>query len=493
MATQAHAKPSFSPYRKWGIGLHVGFLVLVVLAVMVMVNILSRDYFLRVHWSTRTRNALSPLTLKFLESITNQVKVTLYYDKDDSLYSMIAGLLYEYQTANPKISVQTIDYLRDAGSALKLKDKYSALASPQAKDLVIFDCDGRSNVLKGRALADYVKEGVGSESAPFRQKVVAFEGERAFTAALLAVTNPKPLKAYFLQDDGEHPIDSGDEQVGYLKLATVLDQNYIQAEKLSLLGTNPVPGDCNLLVIAGPTSALSETALKKIDHYLDQGGRLLALFNYLSIRKETGLEKILGKWGVEVGNRTIIDPENTTDPTGGADVIVGRFGQHPVVNPLLLLKLQLILPRAVGKLASSVAAADAPQVEEIAFSGPNAFAKGGPAREPRAYPLITAVEKGAIKDVVTERGNTRMLIVGDSYFLANRQIGSAANRDFAAYAVNWLLDRAQLLEGLGPRPVAEYKFGLTTTEFQTARWILLAGMPGFALLLGALVWLRRRR
>jgi hypothetical protein len=237
---------------------------------------------------------------------------------------------------------------------------------------------------------------------------------------------------------------------------------------------------------------LSEPALRKIDQYLDQGGRLLMLFDFSSVRKETGLEQILAKWGVEVGNRIIIDPDNTTTSTG-ADVIVGRFAQHPVVNPLLLLKLHLIMPRAVGKLASRVAAADAPQVEEIAFSGPNAVAGGGSVREPRAYPLIAAVEKGAIKDVVTERGNMRMLIVGDSYFLANRQIESAANRDFAAYAANWLLDRAQLLEGLGPRPVAEYKFGMTTTEFQTARWILLAGLPGFALLIGALVWLRRRR
>ena len=31
-------------------------------------------------------------------------------------------------------------------------------------------------------------------------------------------------------------------------------------------------------------------------------------------------------------------------------------------------------------------------------------------------------------------------------------IDAAANRDFAGYAVNWLLDRTVLLEGIGPRP-----------------------------------------
>ena len=45
---------------------------------------------------------------------------------------------------------------------------------------------------------------------------------------------------------------------------------------------------------------------------------------------------------------------------------------------------------------------------------------------------MVAVEKGAIKDVITERGSTRMVVVGDSLFLGNHQIDSAANRDFAA-------------------------------------------------------------
>ncbi|MEI9863815.1 MAG: hypothetical protein WDN00_04525 [Limisphaerales bacterium] len=45
----------------------------------------------------------------------------------------------------------------------------------------------------------------------FRRKPVAFNGEMAFTAMLLAVENPKPLKAYFLQGHGEPSLsDSGD-------------------------------------------------------------------------------------------------------------------------------------------------------------------------------------------------------------------------------------------------------------------------------------------
>ena len=60
-------------------------------------------------------------------------------------------------------------------------------------------------------------------------------------------------------------------------------------------------------------------------------------------------------------------------------------------------------------------------------------------------------------------------------------------------AVNWLLERTQLLAGLGPRPFTQYKIVLTRAQLHQAQWVLLAGLPGCVLLLGGLVWLRRRK
>jgi len=98
-----------------------------------------------------------------------------------------------------------------------------------------------------------------------------------------------------------------------------------------------------------------------------------------------------------------------------------------------------------------------------------------------------------VPGVVTERGTTRMVVVGDSLFLGNQMIESARNRDFAGHAVNWLLERTHLMHGLGPRPVAEFRLALSRTQLQTVQALLLAAQPGAVLLLGAAVWLRRRR
>ena len=55
----ANSEPSFTPQRKWTIGLNVGLLILLVTSVVLMLNYLSRDYFHRFHLSSQSANPLS--------------------------------------------------------------------------------------------------------------------------------------------------------------------------------------------------------------------------------------------------------------------------------------------------------------------------------------------------------------------------------------------------------------------------------------------------
>jgi ABC-type uncharacterized transport system involved in gliding motility auxiliary subunit len=292
-----------------------------------------------------------------------------------------------------------------------------------------------------------------------------------------------------LKGHGEHAIDSPDPSFGYVKFKTLLQQYRVKLESLSLLGSNTIPADCNLLIIAGPSSEVYEGELEKVDQYLAQGGRLLALFKWQANAKETGLEKVLAKWGVEVGAGAVVDEDKSPYKV---DILVSEFTTHPIVNPLLGSSIYLIRPRSVSKSKTRMQAADTLRLEEIASSSENAYVTDKPA-ERRKFPVAVAMERGVVKGVVTERGTTRMVVVGDSTFLANTCIDSALNRDFASLAVNWLLDRPELLEAVGSRPIAEYRLVMSPKQLEQAQWILLGGMPGAVLALGGLVWLRRRK
>ena len=483
-------QPSFSPGRRWKIGFDVLVRTGLVLAVVVMATYIGAKFYGRFYLSSQAQQ-LSTRTLSMLHSITNRVTVTVYYDKEDDWYPMIKALLDEYHSANQDIIINPVDYVRDAGEAEKIKDLYK-FNSPTEKNLVIFDDNGRVKIVSGNELSQSVTEQVPSEhkgKLEFEKRPTAFLGEMVFTSSLLAVENPKPLKAYFLQGDGEPSLsDTGDQ--GYLKFGAILNENNITNVPLELLGENPVPDDCSLLIIAGPRGTFAQTELQKIDQYLSQGGRLFMLYNYFSLKEPTGLDAIFARWGVAVLDDVVQEPKNTTS---GQDVIINTFNNHPVVNPLTGLALQLILPRPIGVVDLQNPPADAPKVDALVMSSPQSTLMNDSAAPPRSYPLMVAVEQKAVPGVASTRGTTRMVVVGDSFFLGNRQIESAANRDFAGYAVNWLLDRTILLNGIGPRPVTEFRLTMTETQQRNIRWLLLGALPGAILLFGGIVWFVRRK
>jgi ABC-2 type transport system permease protein len=489
MSRDPKSRPSFSPASRWKTGFDVVLRTALVLVVMLMLNYLGAEFFQRYYLSSQTRVALSSRTVSVLQSITNTVNVTLYYDRKDEFFPDIAALLNEYRAVNKDITIRVVDYIRDAGAAEQVKEQYK-LNGIADKNLVIFDYDGRVKMVSGDALTTYtLKEVPNEKEREFRKQPVSFNGEEMFTAMLLALQNPHPLRAYYLQGHGEPSLrDTGD--FGYMKFLSTLQQDYVTVTNLELLGDSDVPMDCNLLIIAGPASAFTGPELQKIDRYLTEGGRLLLLFNYASVQHPTGLEPILQRWGINVPASIVQDPKNTIT---GQDVVVRRFAHHPVMDALEQLSIQMVLPRPVEEVIWQNPPANPPDVTELAFTSPDATLAGEPGEPPRSYPLIAAAEQKPSPGVATPRGTTRIIVAGDSIFLGNHYIDGGANRDFLNSAANWLLDRPQLLKGIGPRPVTEFRLLLTQQQQLHLRWLLLGALPGGVLLLGWLVWLVRRK
>ena len=494
---------SFSPAGRFRIALDVVVRTVIVAAVMVMLNYLGTQLFRTFYLSSQTNTTLSSHTLAVLGTVTNQVTITLYYDTHDSenFYSTLLALAKQYADANHNITFRTVDYETDPGEAEKVKLQFdlpgqpTSPNSPPNKDLVIFSCGDRHDVVPGEVIVRTQLEATGpvdpvEKRIPFRRKPIAFNGEVMFTTKLYALTHGAALKAYYLQGHGESSLtDTGDR--GFNKFGLQLVQNDLAVVNLELLGDTEVPMDCSLLIIAAPVRQFAPAELQKIDRYLSQGGRLLVLFNIDSLRlgQPLGLEPILQRWGVNVLPTYVKDPQ----AMGDQNLIINRFAPKTFVEPLTELYLDMVLPRPVGKVDWSSPPPNAPEVTELAYSSDYSTLAGDPGATARSYPLIVSVEQKPVAGVNNPRGNTRIVVVGDSYFLCNQLIDAGANRDFINYAVNWLMDRQQLVAGIESRPVHEYRILLTQTQQRQLRWLLLAGLPGAVLALGGCVWFVRRK
>ena len=66
------------------------------------------------------------------------------------------------------------------------------------------------------------------------------------------------------------------------------------------------------------------------------------------------------------------------------------------------------------------------------------------------------------------------------------------NSDLFMSALNWLLDR-EVLMAIAPKPVEEVKLSLSRKQLRGMFWLNVAAIPAFAVVLGLLVWMRRRK
>ena len=495
--TEDPQPPSFSPLHRWGIGVNVVLSVLALAALVVMVNYLAIRHFKRFHWTSDARYDLSVPTRQLLHSLTNELKITMLFDSKDALFAPVAGLLEEYGDASPMVRLEQVDYKRDLGRAQLVIANYQL--PPGENDLVVFDLNHRTKVVRAAELSDYdwtrLMEGAKEV------KRIAFKGEPIFTDAIAGLLDPRPPLACFLGGHREHDPASEEQKFGYAKFAKLLTQKNIIVKPLGLEGTNTVPDECRLLILAGPRDRLDPVELEKIGKYLNQGGRLLALLSrWRSQNKPSGVERMLAGWGVALGEDYVFDPAHTVTDY---DLVCTNFGSHAITKPLDRSQLYLVWARSVSPFKSGATSGDGPKVLTLVATGGDGYTASDldSAGVPRVNPqrdrhgsisLAVAVEKGSLPGVSVDRGATRMVIVGESVFLGGELIDNVGNLEFANQAVNWLLDRPQHMAGIVARPLEEHSITLTRAEMNHVRVILLGVMPGGVLLLGALVWLRRR-
>lgn len=503
-------RPSFEPGRRFRIGFSVAVSVVSMVAIVAMVNFWSvTRHVWRIDVRAGDRPGLSPLTLQTLAALTNAVKVTVVFNPSDDLFPHVDGMLREYAARSPHLRVEVIDYLRNPGSAQLVKSQYKLGAD--AGNLVVFDGGGgRSRVVTAGQLSIYNQDDTQAVMAGEKREIrrSGFAGEYHFTSALAAVQEGESVKAGYLLGHGEHPPDSQEPLMGYSRFLEMLTgEKNLQVETLRLAAaTNEIPADCQLLIIAGPTSPFLPGEIAKIDAFLQRGGRLLALLHPYSVEKGTGLEGLLQRWGIAAPPAYVGDEQFTSYTK--LDVVARNFGSHPLVLPLRRDEgaLYFPLPRLVGPIPADRLPADAPRAEVLVWTSDAGFTRSGvkdgaaafdPARDLKGKPMPMAVaaEKGGVSGIAAGRGATRLVVIGDSTMFANESIGkpfeSANNRDFANLAVGWLLDRPQSL-AIGPKPIREYRLHLTESQVKVLRWTLLGGLPGGVLLLGMAVWVRRR-
>jgi hypothetical protein len=491
---------SYEPGRAWGAGFNVFVGILALAAVMVMANYLAAT---RLNWRydlvAAKRPQLSPLTVATLAGLTNEVKAVILFKPTSDIFHHVDGLLREYALRSPKFSVQVVDYVRNAPLATAIKSQYSL--GENRGDLVLFDAGGgRFRTVDDSEMSTYdadVKGMLAGRTNEIRR--VAFRGEALFTAAIAGLNEGTVSTAYFVKGHGENDPASDDEARGHSRLVRLLLEKNVNPAVLTNLVAG-VPEDCSLLIIPGPVQPFLATEVAAVSKYLARGGRLLVTLPMETVKRPGSLEALLEEWGVYLPGQFASDDKASIR---GFDIVANSFGSHPVTTPLTRseVKVHFQAPRVVVPIPSDRLPADAPKATALVLTSPEGRTMSDIDRGEMSFvegrdrqgevPMAVASEKGGVSGLNAGRGTARVVVIGDAALFANGPINSLGNRDFAALCISWLLDRQQSM-AIGPRTISEYRLNLTDAQLRLLDSVLLGALPGGVLMMGLVVWMRRR-
>lgn len=494
---------SFSAHHRWSGWLNLLFAGLAVLILATTLNYLSHRNYNRNTWAENLENDLSPRTLELLAQISHDVEIIIFFDRTEPTYRMVDELLQKYAQLNPRLKIRSVDPLEQPKQALEILAQYRLTS--QQRNVIIFSANQQHKILSNGQLSQFETKQVSAEELSniqgeqtdqggFVMQRTAFLGERLFTSALRTVSSTLRPHVYCVTGHGEHSITNITSTDGYGQFGQLLGEMNAQVSDLELNRAHAVPANCDLLILPGPKTDLNTQEQHMVDQYLKQGGRLLMLVGHRSVG---GLEDVLQRWGLNVGNNTVIDPENTL---GDGSLSLRQYWAHPVVQSLQReeLPVRLLLPRTVsGQDQDAIGL----KVTPLMYTGEQGnawrdYRQRAPGMEPTlehtgALPVAAAVELDTLAGVKSDT-LARLVVVGDSTFLSNRMIHIEGNRELAWHSVNWLLDRSDQLLSIGPQPIETYTIEFKGNDFVKMASIIGIFMPAGTLLFGGFIWLRRR-
>jgi len=105
--------------------------------------------------------------------------------------------------------------------------------------------------------------------------------------------------------------------------------------------------------------------------------------------------------------------------------------------------------------------------------------------------IVLALEREVTNENSQEGASQRIIISGDSDFIANSYIGAGANLSLGLNIFNWLVGDDDLI-AIDPRKAPDTQLELDDTEVMMIGLGYFIVLPAGLILTGIVIWLRRR-
>ena len=457
-------------------------LVIIILAFFIGVSVLMKKLDLTpIDLTEEKLFTLTQESKDEVKDIDDDINIYFvgYSDQDTTL-----DLAKQYTKVNEKIKVETVTVTERPD----LVQKYELDSTAEG---IIVEAGKRYKVITSQDLYSYDYNTGSSVSV----------AEEKLTSAIKSVSVDELPKVYFLSGYSEFSFTNG---MQYLSM--YLENEVNEVETLDLLTKGSVPEDCNVLVIATPSSDFDDMATKAIIDYINKGGNILWL--NAAMAKEQNLpnvNKVLATYGIkpfEVGiiRETDVDRMVVNSP----DLIIPEIEYSDITSKIYNAE-GVIFVNATKINAEDDEALENMSVTKtiLAHTSEGSYFRtnfentmdGVAPGETQEEMVVGAQFDKKISDETT----SKLIIFGENYFVSDYQLTQTSqtpmvvyrqNKDLVLNSIAYLSDREEDIT------VRKSTGSVTYTATEQENRIILSVITAVPLLIiaaGIIVWMNRRK
>lgn len=457
---------------------------LLIIGVIILLNILSDKFFLRLDFTEDNRYTLSKATKDIVKSLDEPITVKAYFSEDvppdvaktkrdfkELLveYASISGGKVVYEFINPNVDEQLEQQAMQAG----------------VQPVIINSREKDQSVQKKAYLGAVIQKGENTDIIPFMQPGAAMEYALSSSIKKLSVSE-KPIVG-LLQGHGEPAINAMQQVMSSLNIL-------YQVEPITLADTTNVLDKYHTVVIVAPKDSFPQSHLNQLDKFLADGKNLFIGLNKvdgdfstsMGNVVNTGLEGWLKNKGITVENNFVVDANcasvQVRQQQGGFSFatnvsfpylpIISDFADHPVTKGLEAVILQF---------ASSITFNGDTSIKFIPLA--KTSKKSGTASAPLYFNIqkqwtendfpLSGIPVAALFDgKLVGNNSSKLILVSDGNFPVNGEGQQAMqlqgdNVNLMVNAIDWLSDDTGLIElrtkGVTSRPLDQIEDGTKAT------------------------------
>ncbi|MFK7794092.1 MAG: GldG family protein [Gammaproteobacteria bacterium] len=449
--------PKINYKRRSRISLYAySFLCLAICFFLLWLNSLNNW---QTDWTAGSRNTINQSSIELLKNMEGPIALQAYFNSDSQSRQQVSRFIDKYTRFKKDISLEFVD---------------NQLSSNQLIEM------GFSQL--GELKITY------AENETYINRL----NEQEMTSALFKVARKEDTWVAVIQGHGERdPLDAGNN--GLSKLVGELNKTGIKVQPINLISQAVIPDNTKVLIIAGPRNAYLGGELKLIEEFINNGGNLLWLRDPAKQNYFTSLDETLG---LSLVPGVVIDANTKLRILLGikhaAVIPVTEFHKHSTTEQL---KTHLLFPfaSAIDHQASSDW-----QVQTLFKSLERSWSEIG---EINTDKLKYEQDQGDTQGPLTigvsllreiDQQQQRVVVIGDSDFMANGYIGFGANFALSLNLLNWLTEDDKLLS-ITHQAAPDQSLELADRDVTFIALILLLLVP--TLLIGtgfAIRWLRHK-